>query len=541
MEQWLPIVLLIVTLILVAVVLYFQFRAQSKAPPAPDLTPIERRLEELERRLGERLDATRGELDSAIRKVGADQAATLAEQRELLGTRFGDLQLALVKNIAEQMEAGRSAQTKELQEGRRSQDERLDKVDASLKAFSDAHTRTSAEQQEKLLALRESIQKQNTESLKTLQELLGGQLRELREASTASLGTLTINMQKQLGTLQEGTAASLKEVREKVEAQLGEARRENEAKLEKIRETVEEKLQTTLEKRLGESFRTVSQQLESVQKGLGEMQVLASGVGDLKKVLSNVSTRGALGELQLARILEEMMHPSQYESNVVTVPGSNNRVEFAIKLPGRDDNDTTVYLPIDSKFPTEDYQRLLDAYEAGDGEEVKRQRKALTTRLMNEAQQIREKYVAPPHTTDFALLFLPVEGLYAEALRIPGLFEDLQHRFKITLAGPLTTTALLNSLQLGFRTLAIEKRSSEVWEVLTAVKTEFAKFGDSIHAVSKKLDEARRKIDDVGVRSRAMGRRLRTVDTMDEAEATRLLFGESNDELAEAEDEPNEN
>jgi DNA recombination protein RmuC len=303
-------------------------------------------------------------------------------------------------------------------------------------------------------------------------------------------------------------------------------RQDNESKLEKIRVTVDEKLQTTLENRLGESFKLVSERLELVHKGLGEMQSLASGVGDLKRVLTNVRSRGTFGEVQLAALLEQVLTPAQYECNCATVPGSSERVEFAIRLPGREDEEGVVRLPIDAKFPQEDYLRLLDAYDAGDAAALETARKALRVRLLNEAATIRAKYVSPPHTTDFALLFVPTEGLYAEVLRMGGVAETMQTEQHVILVGPTTLYAVLSSLQMGFRTLAIEKRSSEVWKILAAVKTEFGKFGESLSVVSKKLQEASNKIEDSAKRSRAVERTLRNVEALPEPEAVGLLGDE---------------
>jgi DNA recombination protein RmuC len=280
-----------------------------------------------------------------------------------------------------------------------------------------------------------------------------------------------------------------------------------------MRRVVDEKLQTTLEKRLGDSFRQVSERLEQVYAGLGEMRTLAAGVGDLKKVLTNVKTRGTWGEIRLSHILEQILTPEQYAANVATRPGGSERVEFAIRLPGSDPGrEGVVWLPIDAKFPQEDYQRLLDAQEAADKAAAERALKGLEQRVKLEARAIREKYVEPPHTTDFAILFLPVEGLYAEVLRVPGLCDLLQREHRIVVAGPTTLAALLNSLQMGFRTLAIERRSSEVWDLLGVVKNEFAKFGETLAKTRKKLQEAASTIDQAEVRTRAIERSLRRVE-----------------------------
>ena len=283
--------------------------------------------------------------------------------------------------------------------------------------------------------------------------------------------------------------------------------------LEKMRATVDEKLQTTLETRLAQSFTQISERLEAVQRGLGEMQSLATGVGDLKRVLSNVKTRGIFGETQLAALLAETLTPEQYLTNAVTVPGSNARVEFAIRLPGGTGT-AEVLLPIDAKFPREDFERLLDAQECADTAGEAAARQALIRRIEAEAGDICDKYLAPPHTTDFAILFLATESLYAEVLRQPGLFERIQAKYKVTLAGPTTLAALLNSLRMGFRTLAIEQRSSEVWQVLGAVKTEFGKFAAVLEKTRKQLDQARNTIESAGVRTRAIERRLRGVESL---------------------------
>jgi DNA recombination protein RmuC len=309
---------------------------------------------------------------------------------------------------------------------------------------------------------------------------------------------------------------------EAVQARLGEIQRDNTEKLEKMRATVEEKLQTTIEARLGESFRTVHELLARVHQGLGDMQNLAAGVGDLKRVLTNVKARGTFGETQLAALLEEILTPEQFERNVMLVPGSREAVDFAVKLPGPDDESGPVYLPIDAKFPTEEYDRLQQAYEAADPAAAERARRALREQLLCEAKAIRAKYITPPRTTDFALLFLCTEGLYAEALRIPGLFEALQAQH-VNLVGPVTLAAFLNSLRVGFRTLALQKRSAEVWRILAAVKTEFGKFGDSLEAVKKKLQEAANKVEQVSVRNRQVARALKNVESLPEAESTTLL------------------
>jgi len=326
----------------------------------------------------------------------------------------------------------------------------------------------------------------------------------------------------QLRELTQRNEQRIGEMRDTLEARLKELQADNAQKLELMRATVDEKLQTTLETRLGESFRLVSERLEQVQRGLGEMQSLATGVGDLKRVLGNVKDRGTFGETQLGALLEQILTIEQYATNIATVPHSNERVEYAIRLPGGADGGT-IWLPVDAKFPREDYERLLEAHEKADAAAAHQSGMALERRIRDEARKIRDKYVSPPHTTDFALLFLPTEGLYAEAIRRPGLFDILQREHKVTLVGPTTLLAVLNALQMGFRTLAIEQRSSEVWQLLGAVKTEFGKFGSVLDATHKQLATVQNSIKSAGVRTRAIERKLRGVETMAVDASTRLL------------------
>jgi DNA recombination protein RmuC len=303
---------------------------------------------------------------------------------------------------------------------------------------------------------------ESTENARSSRQEVGTAIHQLNQVLFSRLNELIQNHTEQAERLR-GTIAE----------QLGALRSDNQQKLEQMRQTVDEKLHNTLEQRLGESFKLVSERLELVHRGLGEMQTLASGVGDLKKVLGNIKVRGTWGEVQLANLLEQVLSPDQYGKNVVTRPGSNERVEFAIKLPGRDDGGSILWLPIDAKFPLEDYHRLIEAQESGNLDAMEDISRALDNHIKTEARTLRDKYLEPPYTTDFGLLFLPIEGLYAEVIRRPGLSDYLQREYRVTVAGPTTLTAILNSLQMGFRTLAIEKRSSEVWKTLSAVKTEF--------------------------------------------------------------------
>ncbi|MEW6005026.1 MAG: DNA recombination protein RmuC [Stygiobacter sp.] len=317
----------------------------------------------------------------------------------------------------------------------------------------------------------------------------------------------------QLKNLTQTNEDKFRQLQEKVENQLKEIQDKNEKKLEEMRLTVDEKLHSTLEKRLSESFSLVSDRLEAVREGLGEMRNLASGVGDLKRVLTNVKTRGTWGEIQLENLIEQILTREQYEKNFPTKKESNDRVEFAIKMPGRNDqNNGFCYLPIDAKFPIEDYQRLVQAQENGDANLVDEASKAIEARIKLEAKSIKDKYIDPPNTTDVAILFLPVEGLYAEVLRRPGLFEKIQNDFKVIIAGPTTISAILNSLQMGFRTLAIEKRSSEVWSLLSIVKSEFIKFGEVLDKTQEKLEQASKQIDSAKTRTRVIERKLKDVE-----------------------------
>ncbi len=316
----------------------------------------------------------------------------------------------------------------------------------------------------------------------------------------------------QLNTLTQNNEQKLDKMRDVVEKQLRSLQEDNAVKLEKMRETVDEKLHSTLEKRLGESFKMVSDRLEKVHQGLGEMQNLAAGVGDLKKVLSNVKTRGAWGEAQLGNLLEQILSPEQYEKNVITKEGSRDPVEYAVKMPGLGQG--SVLMPIDAKFPTEDYERLLSAADAGDVSSLEASAKALEARIKLEAKNIRDKYIQAPLTTDFAILFLPIEGLYAEVLRRPGLADILRRDFNVVVAGPTTIVALLNSLQMGFRTLAVQQRAGEVWKLLGEVKGEFGKFGDLLDKTKEKLDQASKNIEDASRKSRTIERRLRDVQEL---------------------------
>ncbi|MBC7918196.1 MAG: DNA recombination protein RmuC [Rhodoferax sp.] len=386
------------------------------------------------------------------------------------------------------------------------------------------------EMQESARAARQEL----GQNLATFQQALLQQSAEATRTQNAQIDTfgqqlsllqksLSDTLTLQLGSLSESNARRLAEVRQTLEAQLAQLQTTNAAKLDEMRATVDEKLQSTLQARLGESFKQVADRLEQVHKGLGEMQTLAQGVGDLKHLLTNVKTRGMFGEAQLESLLEQVFVPDQYAVQVATRPGSKNVVDFAIKLPGRSDSGAPLWLPIDAKFPNEDYERLLDAQGRADALAAEVAGRALEARIRLEAKSMSEKYVEPPHTTDFAILFLPTEGLYAEVLRRPGLMEGLQREHRITLAGPTTLLAMLSSLQMGFRTLALEKRSSEVWQVLGAVKTEFGKFGDVLAKVKSQTQTVLNTLDNAETRSRAMGRALKNVEALPDLQSQALI------------------
>ena len=428
-----------------------------------------------------------------------------------LGSRLSDLQNRfqslqsnderLERGMREEMADNRREVSASLAQNRDELNQAIERLSHTLSSQSD-HLRKLLD--DKLTQAQQDARAGRTEqavSLKGFGELLTGQLHQLMQRNTEGMDTL----------------------RQAIETRLAAIQTDNSQKLEQMRQTVDEKLHNTLEQRLGESFKRVSEQLERVHAGLGEMQTLASGVGDLKKVLSNVKVRGTWGEVQLDNLLEQILSAGQYEKNVATRPNSAERVEFAIKLPGRDEAGSVVWLPIDAKFPLEDYQKLLEAQELGDLAAMEDAGRAMENRVRAEAKTIRDKYIEVPHTTDFALLFLPIEGLYAEVIRRPGLFDTLQRDYRVTLTGPTTLTAILNSLQMGFRTLAIEQRSSEVWQVLGAVKTEFGKFGDVLAKTKKKLDEASRTIEQAEVRTRAIDRSLRKVESLPPVQSRGLL------------------
>ncbi len=453
--------------------------------------------------------------------------AMLQSQGQQTTQRIERVESELRREIGENARGGRQ----EIQQTLATFQETLTRQDAEATRTQNTQLDAFAQQ---LLQLRGTLGDTLTQQLQAISLGMGQQAAEATRTQNAQIdafaqqlmqlrGTLGDTITQQLKAMMESNQQRLSEVRATLENQLTQLQQNNAAKLDEMRATVDEKLQSTLQARLGESFKQVADRLEQVHKGLGEMQTLAQGVGDLKHLLTNVKTRGMFGEAQLGALLEQVFAPDQYATQVTTRPGSRNAVDFAIKLPGRGDDGAPCWLPIDAKFPNEDYERLLDAQQRADVEGAELAARGLEQRIRLEAKSMAEKYLEPPHTTDFAILFLPTEGLYAEVLRRPGLMEVLQREYRVTLAGPTTLMAMLNSLQMGFRTLALEKRSSEVWQVLGAVKTEFGKFGDVLAKVKAQTQTVLNTLDNAETRSRAMGRALKTVEALPQEQASALL------------------
>ena len=376
---------------------------------------------------------------------------------------------------------------------------------------------------EKLDRMEKELRYELTEAQRAGRVELQQNLAQFQKVQVDQLKSMGDTLYLQLNTLSESNARRMSEVRTTLDTQLQQMQQTNLSKLEEMRQTVDEKLQTTLETRLSESFKQVAERLEQVHQGLGQMTTLAQGVGDLQRVLSNVKSRGIFGEVQLEALLEQVLTNEQYGKQVETVPRSNQRVDFAIKLPGRFDDGDWVWLPIDAKFPREDYERLLDAHDRSDTVAAEISGKALEARIKSEAKSIAENYLAPPHTTDFASLFLPVEGLYEEVLRRPGLMDSIQREHRVTLAGPTTLLAILNSLQMGFRTLALEKQASEVWKVLGAVKTEFDRYGEWVEKVREQVHKASDTLDRADTRSKQMRRVLKNIEALPDAQVPAYL------------------
>jgi DNA recombination protein RmuC len=487
-------ILAFVLLIAAVVLLFMLLKKASQVHVLPSqLDAFEKAQERTERAVREEVAQSRDELGKAAR----EQRQELTEAFKI----FGESVVQRMTDVAGIQKGQLDAFSSQLASFAMASGERLDGVRAE--------SATGAKQlREEVIAALKGITEATTQ---TMGELANVQKAQLEAMSSA------------IGKLSDSNEKKLEAVRVTVESKLQSMQIDNAKQLDQMRQTVDEKLQGTLEKRLGESFKQVSERLEQVHKGLGEMQTLATGVGDLKKVLTNVKTRGTWGEVQLGALLEQVLNPDQFATNVATKDGSE-RVEFAIKLPGQGvDKDETVWLPIDAKFPVEDYQRLIEAQERADVEAVEAAGKQLENRVKTCAGDICQKYLNPPRTTDFGILFLPIEGLFAEVIRRTGLTEAIQRECRVVIAGPTTLWSILSSLQMGFRTLAIQKRSSEVWNLLAAVKTEWTKYGDILDAVQKKLHQASETIEKAKARSRAVGRKLKDVQELPAGEATGLL------------------
>ena len=491
--------------------------ARRRSDPAELVEPLRQAVQAQVQALAE---AQRGQAEQAARALRAELQDSARAGRQELSAALALFQQTLLT------QSGDVART---------QNEQIDAFRSQLATLQQQLAQSLQQATAQLVAQGQAAREAQDSALKRQADATAEALQRFGSHSNEGLQRFGSTTAEQLKALGDTNERRLAELRQTVENRLTLLQAGNEAKLEQMRATVDEKLHATLEQRLGESFKQVAERLEQVHQGLGEMQALARDVGSLNRVLTNVKSRGIYGEVQLAGLLEQVFTPEQYGRNVETVPGSGARVEFAIRLPGRHGSGLgaglastggpPLWLPIDAKFPRDDYERLLDAQERADAPAVDAAGKAIELRLRVEAKSIREKYIAAPHTTDFAILFVPTESLYAEALRRPGLMEALQREHKVTLAGPTTLLATLTSLQMGFRTLALEQRSAEVWDVLGAVKTEFGKFGDVLAKTKKKLDEASNSIDQASVRTRAMARQLRAVESLPEHRVQQLLPG----------------
>ncbi|WP_159915608.1 DNA recombination protein RmuC [Pantoea sp. 18069] len=471
---------------------------------AQDLADLQSQLQALERSMqATQLAIARN--DGALESMGQQLRAQLAQARVDADATRATLGEALA-GFRSELTATTAALTGESTRSRQAMADSASlfeqRIQQRFEALAEATRGT-------LDSLKGDVQSQLTAMSTALRDQLEGNGHQIRH----QFGVLQDAVTQQLSGLVQGSQSSAEQLRSALNERLAAIQADNSAKLEEMRRTVDEKLHATLEQRLGESFKLVSDRLEQVHKGLGEMQTLAGSVGDLKRVMTNVKSRGTWGEMQLGAIIENVLTPAQYARNVKTVPGSDELVEFAIRLPGQAD-DQPVWLPIDAKYPVEHYQRLMDAQDAADKALMQSAGLAFETSMKFEAKKIYAKYVSPPHTTDFAILYLPTEGLFAEVMRRPGLVEAIQNDCRVMITGPANLAAMLNSLQMGFKTLAIEQRSSEVWGLLGAVKTEFAKFGEVVAATKKSIDAAARKFDEVGVRTRAIQRKLRDVQDL---------------------------
>jgi DNA recombination protein RmuC len=458
-----------------------------------------------------------------LRGRGADMSSQLAKLQSDLQQHQQQTSERTERELRSQVQATAQSTRQELTGNLAQFQQTLAAQMTSVATLQNSQIDTFAQQLSKLNEV-------NAQQLEAMRQAITLQAQSGREEQSGALKRFGDTLNQTLSVLTESNGQRMAEIRATLETKIRDLQTDNGTRLEEMRRTVDEKLHATLEHRLGESFKLVSDRLEKVHQGLGEMQQLAIGVGDLKRVLTNVKMRGTWGEVQLEMLLEQMLTADQYAKNVETVPGTGERVEFAIKLPGQQENSLIpVWMPIDAKFPKEQYERLAEAAERADADGVALAGRELERAVRIEAKTIAEKYLSPPLTTDFAILFLPTEGLYAEVIRRPGLADELQRTCRVTIAGPSTLCALLNSLQMGFRTIALEKRSSEVWQVLGAVKTEFGKFGDVLAATRTTLERAAKNIEQAETRSRQMARKLKTVEALPSDTAQLLLGPEISD------------
>ncbi|QNN25168.1 DNA recombination protein RmuC [Planctomycetales bacterium ZRK34] len=527
MAEYLLPALLVVNVVVVVLLVAILRRRDTAKDLSASIAGMSQAFERLERSLRDDVAAARKDADESGRLQREEFSKAMEAFRSAMMdtlSKLSDAQKGRLEEFGKRLTDNSDA-------GIRKLDEMKTAVDTRLKTSHEETTKSLDQMRTESNASAKATRDESAKSLREFSEQLVKRVNDgFKEQNDRQDG-----FSRRLGELIEASEKRGEALKTSVEQRLDKLREENAQKLTEMQKVVDEKLQGTLEKRLGESFKQVSDRLEQVHKGLGEMQTLANGVGDLKRVMTNVKSRGTWGEFQLSAILEQVLSPDQYEANVATKPGGNERVEFAIRLPGKDEADgTVVYLPIDAKFPSEDYQRLIDAQDAADPDAVVAASKQLENAIKSCAKDISTKYLSPPHTTDFGIMFLPTEGLYAEVVRRAGLVEHCQRHCRVVVAGPTTLAAILNSLQMGFRTLAIQKRSSEVWKVLGAVKTEFGKFGDVIGKVKKKLQEAANQVDQAETRTRVMNRQLRTVEQLPTDQAVAVLGLSGNGDEADA-------
>jgi DNA recombination protein RmuC len=531
--EWALLVIVIMQFI-VMIVLFSKNGQGSRNDVLQKLAEHTQRFEKNESTLRDEFGKNREETNRAAKASREELSLNLrsvSEQLSAIITGFTGLVDNKIKSILDSLETSSRSNRDELKKNIADLTVTVDNKMKNIQDFLDSGLKFNREELNKSISTFEgqvtksitSFSETLNKELKSVQDRVYTSTKEGREELAVSLNAFEEKSSAKIELLTKDTKEGLEKTRDAVEKKLADIQQGNEKKLDEMRQTVDEKLHKTLETRLGESFKLVSERLELVQKGLGEMQSLASDVGSIKNVLSNVKNKGVLGEYQLGAILEQVLTPNQYARSVKIKEGSRENVEFAVKIPSKEDANRVIWLPIDAKFPTADYEILLTAYETGEKETVVQAQKELKTKIEKFARDIREKYLDPPNTTEFGIMFLPFEGLYAEVLRIPGLFETIQNTHKVTITGPTTISAFLNSLQMGFRSLAVEKRTSEIWDLLGAVRTEFGKFGDVLQKTKERLDAASKEIDRAGTRSRAIERKLRDVQTLPESKTQELL------------------